>query len=1115
MNRHDDGLEASSEEIHKGSLNSDETLRSSNDVAHPDSEIENAEANDEFDDASFSECVRFIKKVRQESPECLSGLVIEHPSPSRNVSQHNQKAKSLRTRDSDVLWMSTIADFPTQIGRFRIIRKLGEGGFGLVFLAFDPALDRQVALKVPRVEAMITEETRNRFLREGKAAARLDHKNIATVYEAGQIGPVCYIVSAYCPGASLAESINHAKSSDNSPSENGNPEWPFGPIASLILSLANAVHHAHERGILHRDLKPSNILFDLKNRVDSGEEIDTFFENLAANARIVDFGLAKSLDENRQGTRSGTAVGTASYMSPEQAYGDTTSIGPTTDIYSLGAILYELITGRPPFRKASEVETLVAVKSEDPIRPRSIRRACPKDLEAICLKCLEKDPHGRYSTASLLAEDLQQFLNGESVRARTPGLIVRSTRWCRRFPLRAVLVAIVVILATVGPLIAVNQNRLYQKAERAREEVRQTLYMSDMNLAFRDWEEANIERCGELLKRHLPSPGRSDHRGFEWFYLWRLWKATEQTPSVLYDPRLESIALSPNESVLAVGLYDGSVLLWDVRERRELNRWKAHPYRSYFLTFSPDGQTLASVNIDNEIKLWELPSCHEITCFAGARTVDFSPNGTALAYRLDRISIAIRDDWNASPRVISKAHSSDVMQVVFSPDGKQIASIGLDETVRIWNFQTGSLVGELHGLGNSGWRIDWSPDGNFVAAGDVFGGIKIWDTKSGDVLCSIAAHRATVSSMTFAPDSDLLASAAEDNTACLWEVPSGRRLRTMRGHFGEINSILFNNGGDQLLTASSDGHVKRWTVDWTIPPERLEHPRHVTSFAFADSGAILVTCCADKRLRFWDLQTSQLRDSVVANTDSYSRICSVNIDGQEGIACTGQDGVVRVFDVESRGRIREFRTAGHQGGPLPIATTIDQSLLAFSDAKYSVAIWDPSNDEVLNRLTVGNPRDIQFLADAKTIAVAGAHEISFWNFHTSKKIDEIFVDHRDVKCLAASHDRRLLASGSMGRTVELFKINDATEEPTLLHSLSGPGAPVDAIAISPDGKIAASSGADQVIRLWDIESGKQRASLAGHVTAVSALCFSPDGHTLLSASDDAVVRIWRSKRYSD
>ena len=299
-----------------------------------------------------------------------------------------------------------------QFGRFIIHQELGRGGFGMVFLAEDPHLMRLVALKLPRPDALTNASLRERFLREARAAARLDHPNIVPIYDAGEVGAICYIVSAYYPGENLAAWLQRQPG-------------PLTPrtAAALTAVLADAVQHAHNHGILHRDLKPGNVLLEPRATASADE--------LPFTPRLTDFGLAKLQEGEDEQTTSGVVLGTPMYMAPEQAEGWTHLVKAPTDVYALGVILYELLTRRLPCQGASLLLTLERVRSQSPAPPRSWRPDLPRALEVICLKCLEKEPGRRYASAGALAEDLRRFLANEPIRVAPPGPLARLGVWCR------------------------------------------------------------------------------------------------------------------------------------------------------------------------------------------------------------------------------------------------------------------------------------------------------------------------------------------------------------------------------------------------------------------------------------------------------------------------------------------------------------------------------------------------------------------------------------------------------------------------------------------------------------------------------------------------------------
>ncbi len=313
--------------------------------------------------------------------------------------------------------------YPTRIGRFEIRCPLGRGGFGIVYRAYDPVLCREVALKIPRADALIDAHCRARFEREAVAAAGLDHPNLVSVHEAGQLGPICYIAFAYCPGSDLATWLKQRTT-------------PIRCVeaARLVRIMARAIHYAHGRGILHRDLKPSNVLLSPVAHTAAASQDNVWLPEAdsALIPRVTDFGLAKFAAPDQVQTQTGNLLGTPSYMAPEQTEGRL--VGPTADVYALGVILYEVVTGRPPFWAETPLATLLQVKTIEPVRPSRLRPEMPRDLETICLKCLHKEPRKRYASAAALADDLDRFLTGRPIQARPTGPAEQALKWARRRP---------------------------------------------------------------------------------------------------------------------------------------------------------------------------------------------------------------------------------------------------------------------------------------------------------------------------------------------------------------------------------------------------------------------------------------------------------------------------------------------------------------------------------------------------------------------------------------------------------------------------------------------------------------------------------------------------------
>jgi tetratricopeptide (TPR) repeat protein/tRNA A-37 threonylcarbamoyl transferase component Bud32 len=442
----------------------------------------------------------------------------------RLLRQSFQRRESVTSTNAPLPW--------TTLGRFEIRRELGRGAYGIVYLAYDPQLRREVALKVPRPESIVTPELRDRFLREAQAAASLEHPNLVPVYEVGEVGPVCYLASAYCPGQTLAAWLKEQRELA-----------PWRDAALLMATLADAVQHAHDRGVLHRDLKPSNILLTQvqspKSRVQSQPEKPWTLDFGLWTPKITDFGLAKFLsDAEQEPTRSGTVLGTAAYMAPEQATGHSRQVGRQADVYALGVILYELLTGRPPFQADSMLETLEQVRTHEPAAPRRLRPRLPADLETVCLKCLEKEPGERYQSAGELAEDLRRYLRGEPILARPVSALNRAVRWCRRNPVVAGLLGAVAmllfVLAVGNRLSAYRLQQQALEADDQAERVRLTelerkkdldtlLDRAATNAGYRRWN-LSLPYLNQAVESRPDSSLALTRRGqfYGRFYLWDL-----------------------------------------------------------------------------------------------------------------------------------------------------------------------------------------------------------------------------------------------------------------------------------------------------------------------------------------------------------------------------------------------------------------------------------------------------------------------------------------------------------------------------------------------------------------------------------------------------------------
>ncbi|MGH7970596.1 MAG: WD40 repeat domain-containing serine/threonine protein kinase, partial [Limisphaerales bacterium] len=422
-----------------------------------------------------------------------------------------------------------------------MLEEIARGGMGVVYKARQKSLDRIVAVKVLLFGGHAGKGLAQRFRTEAAAAASLQHPNIVAIHEVNAHEGQPFFVMDFVDGQSLARL--------NSECEVRNAEW-LRRAVRYVKTVAEAIQYAHERGILHRDLKPSNVL------------IDPFDQ-----PRVTDFGLAKRLHHDSELTLSGQVLGSPNYMPPEQAAAKHGLVGRRSDVYSLGAILYHLLTGRPPFVGETLTDTLQEVLNTEPLSPRLLNPSVPRDLETLCLKCLEKEPARRYQTAQALAEDLERFLRDEPIQARPVGPAEKVWRWCRRNPALASLGASLVVVFTLGFTGTLWQSRKAMNSARAETEQRrlaeQNLYDSDIRLAQHAWDDGDLGLTRGLLQAHLPHPGEPDRRGFEWYYFWNLCRGDQLMTLPGHRQAVTCVAFSPDGKRLATGSVGDAVQIWD------------------------------------------------------------------------------------------------------------------------------------------------------------------------------------------------------------------------------------------------------------------------------------------------------------------------------------------------------------------------------------------------------------------------------------------------------------------------------------------------------------------------------------------------------------------------
>jgi WD40 repeat protein/serine/threonine protein kinase/Flp pilus assembly protein TadD len=958
---------------------------------------------------------------------------------------------------------------------YEILGELGRGGMGVVYKARQIKLNRLVALKMILAGANADPQQLERFRAEAEAVAQLQHPYIVQIYEISEYNGCPFFSLEYVDGGTLAQKLI------------GSPQPPR-LAAHLVRLLALAMHSAHQKGIIHRDLKPGNILLATANEPVSGAdslhaEMEAAF-HFYGIPKITDFGLAKHLDVQSQ-TRTGAILGTPSYMAPEQAEARAHAIGPATDVYGLGAILYEMLTGRPPFESDSSLTTLRKLLAQDPLPPSQLYRKVPRDLETICLKCLEKDPARRYHSAEDLAEDLHRFLSNQPIEARPTGWWGRSIKWVRRNPTKAVVIGFFMVatpaLLTMGGIYHVRLEHVVQESQQNLVRLHVVQGTSAMNagdgftalLWFTEalrldagapkHEEMHRQRIAALVQM-LPRPQQ-------------LWVHTGAVNETRFSP--------DGRLVLTAG-EDGKIYLWDSETEQAVHAPLNTGSPVLFAVFSGDGRCIAAISRDGRAYLWDI----------------------------SRSSV--------SPVVLNPG--GELRWIDFSPDGRQVVTAS-GKMARVWDTATGQLLpGELEHSSAVNAAL-FSPDGRWLATADDAGLVHLWDAATRKAMPIVLAHDRAVLCLAFSPDSKRLVSGAADSTAQVWNVadgaPIGRRLR----HRQYVTHVAFSPNGQQVLTSGDDGAAILWRVTDGEPlAEPMRHKSIIHWAEFSPDGCRVATAGDDNSARVWSATSGAALTPPLRTNGSVNRV-AFSPDGRR-LAVASDDGTVRVWDVACRHRAkvvdedavfrqrvdRDLRvgyweTRSADATQLAERTSPDGRFVLKIGKDDTARVYAVSSGEPVIPPLAHHGEIIYaaFSSDGRRVVTTSADQTArVWNAENGAPVSPPLRHSSTILFADFNPDGRRLATAGDDNTARIWDIaSGELLTPPLRHDGT-----VMQVRFSPDGRRVATGSLDQTARVWDADSGQPLTPPLHHPWSVRQVHFHSDGRSLLTTGPSGVVWAW-------
>lgn len=1007
------------------------------------------------------------------------------------------RLKTLFPRNSSVPTVVTVPGSDPEHLQLEVFDKylglveIGRGGMGVVYKAQHRALQRTIALKMIQAGSDGNPEDLLRFKAEAEAVAALNHPYIISIYEVGSCQGIHYIALEYCPKGSLADYLKQGSLS-------------VEEAVTIVKKVARGMAVAHARGIIHRDLKPGNIMLGT-----DGEP------------KVSDFGLAKQVQASAAITTTGAIIGTPAYMAPEQASGQGKRVGVAADVYALGAMLYHLLGGRPPFQASTPLETVWQVVHHEPKPLRQLQGQIPWDLEVICQKCLHKEPEHRYGSAEALAEDLQRWQTGMPILARPVSTRERCWKWIKRNRGISAGIAVALLALLTGTTVALWQSwkanqqakQATEHAELARKQLHRAedlLYMTQINAAQLAWDAGDAIDAFRLL-----ASCRFDRRGWEHDYLTTRFQTGTVTLKQHVDP-VTSVAISRDGRYLVSGSQDHTVRIWDAATGKTRRVLSGHSDHVTSVAMSADRQQIVSGSRDQTIRIWDLTSGDTLQVLAqhtGAVTsVAISMDGRRLVSGSDDHTIRIWDAATGKTLHVLEEHRGSIHCLAISPDGKRIASGGggseQDFVVRVWDVESGKVLirfTEHRGAVNG---IAFSPDGQRIASGGYDRRVRIWDVTTGRETRSLFKHTSGIYSIAFSPDGERIASGGF-GVVRVWDADTGKTLKILRRHTDRVTCLTFTPDAQRIVSSSDDMTVQVWNTASDSPLQILRgHTEAVNSVAISPDGQQIVSGSDDQQVRIWDARTGHLLRTLQGHQ---ARVTSVAIspDGRR-IVSAGTDNTLRIWDANTGQSLRVLPTPSFRVRSVAVNAT-GQRIVTGSD-DHTIRIWDANTGRV-QKVLFGHQSGVTSVAISRRghYIVSGSHDKTLrkWDTNTGQLI-RVFSRHTGaVTSVAISANGRHIISGSDDKTIRVWDANAGNT----LQLLKGHTRPVTSVAISAAGRRIVSGSHDQMVRVWDAATGQQLQLLRGPqlpASIVYSVAISPDGHRIISGSNDKTIWSWHA-----